>query len=107
KLKGEQSFSRLQCVKGETTSGKKWVDPDGVPDGIVFPMLSALSRFMKEHKGGWRLAIPARFPWQTFYQAAMLQETNAAGNNPNTMGKKADCYVSLHGSIDMYFAMAS
>ena len=107
RLKGEQAFSRLQCVRGELVAGRKQVDPDGVPDGIVFPMLSALSRFMKEHRGRWRLAIPPKFPWQTFYQAAMLQETGAAGNNPNTMGKKAECYIALHGSIDMYFAMAS
>ena len=26
-------------------------------------------------------------------------------NNPQTMGKRADCYIALHGSIDMYFAM--
>jgi hypothetical protein len=104
-LKGEQAFSRLVCVNGETVGGRKQVDPNGVPDGIVFPMLSALSRFMEEHKGHWRLAIPPKFPWQTFYQAAILQETGSGGNNPQTMGKKADCYIALHGSIDMYFAM--
>lgn len=104
-LKGEQSFSRLVCVKGETVGGKKRVAPDGVPDGIIFPMLSALSRFLGEHKGQWRLKIPHKFPWQTFYQAAMLQETGPAVNNPQSMGKKADCYIALHGSIDMYFAM--
>lgn len=107
RLKGEQAFSRLVCVKGEAVGGRKKVDPDGVPDGIVFPMLSALSRFMEEHKGRWRLAIPQKFPWQTFYQATLLQETGSAGNNPQTMGKRADCYIALHGSIDMYFAMAS
>lgn len=106
-FKGEQAFSRLVCVRGETVSGRKRVDPDGVPDGIVFPMLSAMSRFAKEHNGRWRIAIPAKFPWPTFFQAAILQETGPAGNNPQTMGKKADCYIALHGSIDMYFAMAS
>lgn len=104
-LKGEQAFSRLVCVKGEAVGGKKRVAPDGVPDGIIFPMLSALSRFLGEHKGQWRVKIPSKFPWQTFYQAAILQETGSAGNNPQSMGKKADCYIALHGSIDMYFAM--
>ena len=107
RLKCEQAFSRLGCVNGETIGGRKRVAPDGVPDGIVFPMLSALSRFMEEHKGRWKIKIPQKFPWQTFFQAAMLQETNAAGNNPQTMGKKADCYIALHGSIDMYFAMST
>jgi hypothetical protein len=108
KLKGEQAFSRLVCVKGQTVAGKKVVDPDGVPDGIVFPMLSALSRFMHEEHGRWRLAIPLKFPWPTFFQGTMLQETSpAASHNPNTMGKKADCYIALHGAIDMYFAKTS
>lgn len=108
KLKSEQTFSRLVCVKGNTIAGKKIVDSDGVPDGIVFPMLSALSRFMHEEDGRWRLAIPPKFPWPTFFQATMLQETSsAASHNPNTMGKKADCYIALHGTIDMYFAMSS
>jgi hypothetical protein len=107
RFKGEQAFSRLVCVKGETISGKKHVDSDGVPDGIVFPMLSSMSRFAHEQKGRWHLKIPPKFPWQTFFQAAITQETTTAGNNPQTMGKKADCYIALHGSIDMYFAMST
>ena len=104
KLKSEQTFSRLLCVKGEVIAGKKHVLPDGVPDGIVFPMLSALSRFMKKENGGWRCAIPAKFPWEAFCRIAMSQETSAAGNNPQTMGKKAECYVGLHGALEMSFA---
>jgi hypothetical protein len=107
-LKAEQAFSRLHCVKGDTVGGRKTVAPDGVPDGIVFPMLSALSRFMVASKGGhWRLQVPSRFPWSAFYQNAITQETSVAGNNPNTMGKLADCYVGLHGSIEMFFATVS
>jgi AIPR protein len=105
RLKGEQTFSRLLCVKGEVIAGKKQVLPDGVPDGIVFPMLSALSRFMTEgKKGGWEFKVPANFPWQAFCRIAMSQETSAAGNNPQTMGKKAECYVGLHGALEMSFA---
>lgn len=33
RLKGEQAFIRLKAVRGETTNGRKVVDPDGVPDG--------------------------------------------------------------------------
>ena len=105
RFKGEQAFSRLVCVDGEMIAGKKRVSPNGVPDGIVFPMLSAMSRFAHHNRGHWQLKIPPRFPWPTFFQAAMTQETTTAGNNPQTMGKKADCYIALHGSIDMYFAM--
>jgi hypothetical protein len=108
RLKGEQSFSRLVCVKGEgSEGGPKKVAPDGVPDGIVFPMLSALSRFMSFTGSGWHLDIPRKFPWQVFFQQAMLQETNAARHNPQTMGKMAECYIALHGAIEMFFSVTS
>jgi hypothetical protein len=107
RLKGEQSFSRLVCVKGEEDNGPKKVAPDGVPDGIVFPMLSALSRFMVKKGGHWHLEIPKKFPWQVFFQQAMLQETNAARHNPQTMGKMAECYIALHGAIEMFFSVNS
>ena len=108
RLRGEQSFSRLLNVKGDYPAGRKVVAADGVPDGIVFPMLSALSRFMvKDKSGHWKLAIPAKFPWPTFFEQTMTQEKTTAGNNPQTMGKKADCYIALHGSIEMFFATSS
>ena len=103
-LKGEQAFSGLKKVKGEIVNGQKRVLPDGVPDGLVFPMVSSLSRFVKKEKKGYGLCIPSRFPWPTlFTQPEMIFKTTAA-HNPQTMGKAADCYVALHGVIDMYFA---
>jgi hypothetical protein len=105
RLRGEQFFSRLTCVKGETSNGKKVVAADGVPDGIVFPVLSALSRFVREVNGHWRIAIPKGFPWDTLFQFAYTQHTTTAKNNPQTMGKQADIYVALHGAIEMYFAV--
>jgi AIPR protein len=105
RLKKEQSFSRLECVKGTNDGGKKIVAADGVPDGIVFPMLSALSRFVRETSKGWKLDIPKNFPWKALFDQAYIQETTTAGFNPQTMGKSADCYVALHGSIDMFFAV--
>jgi hypothetical protein len=104
KLKGEQAFSHLHCVKGENVNGRKTVAADGVPDGIIFPILSTMSRFMVKQDGHWRLEVPPRFPWQTLFQQAALQETNAAGNNPQTMGKRAECYMALHGAIEMFFS---
>jgi hypothetical protein len=105
RLRGEQAFSILRCVKGETSTRGKTVTPDGVPDGIVFPMLSALSRFVRVVKGTWRIDVPKNFPWNTLFEQARIQETTTASNNPQTMGKDADCYIALHGAIDMYFAV--
>jgi AIPR protein len=106
RLRSEQAFSGLHKVKGESVSGKKVVANDGVPDGVVFPMLSALSRFIRRSSKGWKLDIPSNFPWQTLYRQAMVQLKTTASHNPQTMGKDADCYVALHGAIDMYFAVS-
>jgi hypothetical protein len=107
RLRGEQAFSSLHCVKGTATDARpvKTVAPDGVPDGIVFPMLSALSRFVRKVKGSWKIDVPKTFPWPTLFEQARIQETTTASNNPQTMGKDADCYIALHGAIEMYFAV--
>lgn len=104
RLKREQYFSRLLCVKGETVNNNKVVAEDGVPDGIVFPLLSATSRFVRQVGDKWTIDVPKTFPWRTLFQQAYIQETTTASNNPQTMGKDADCYIALHGAIEMYFA---
>jgi hypothetical protein len=105
RLKGEQFFSSLHCVKGIGSGTAKIVAPDGVPDGVVFPMLSALSRFIREHKNVWVFKVPKNFPWKTLFDQARIQETTTAHNDPQAMGKDADIYVALHGAIDMFFAV--
>jgi len=49
--------------------------------------------------------VPKNFPWPTLFQQAYTQETTTAANNPQIMGKDADCYIALHGAIEMYFAV--
>ena len=107
RLRGEQAFSSLKCVKADPSKPAipKTVAPDGVPDGIIFPILSALSRFVRQVRGTWRIDIPKNFPWQTLFNQAKIQETKTASNNPQTMGKDADCYLALHGAIEMFFAV--
>lgn len=104
-LKAEQSFSELRKVKGETSDGRKVVLPDGVPDGIVFPMLSSLSSFIQKHRGKYKLEVPARFPWPALFEHSKMLFKTTASHNPNSMGKDADCYVALHGLCSMYFAV--
>lgn len=103
-LKGEQHFSSLPKVKGEIVNGQRKVVPDGVPDGIVFPILSALSRFVENRPGKSTLRVPERFPWHALYTQAEVLFKTTAGQSPQAMGKDPDCYVALHGVIDMYLA---
>jgi hypothetical protein len=104
RLRGEQYFSFLQKVEKDETNGRR-VAADGVPDGIVFPMLSAMSRFVVSKNGKRHIDIPKNFPWETLFEMASLQFKGPANHNPNTMGKRADCYIALHGLLTMFFAM--
>ena len=105
RLKGEQAFSSLKSVKAEDPgASRKVVAPDGVPDGIVFPMLSAMSRFVVQTSAGWRLMVPSNFPWQTLFSQAKQHVTTTAAHNPQTMGKSAAIYIALHGSVEMFSA---
>ena len=104
-LKSEQSFSYLKTVEGEVVASRKIVSPEGVPDGIVFPMLERLSRFTTQGQDGWAVKIPTAFPWPVFFQMTANLFKNTAKHNPNTMGKQADCYTALHGMLEMFAAM--
>jgi len=99
-------FSRLKNVRGDKTNGQKVVTKDGVPDGIVFPMLSALGRFVRKVNGQMEdrdttwISVGNLIPRRLY-----PRETTTASFNPQTMGRMADCYIALHGAIDMYFAV--
>ena len=98
RLKSEQFFSRLKNVRGDKTNGQKVVTKDGVPDGIVFPMLSALGRFVRKVNGQMEdrdttwISVGNLIPRRLY-----PRETTTASFNPQTMGRMADCYIALHG----------
>lgn len=79
-----------------------------VPDGIVFPVLSALSHFAKKAKtGSWKLEIPEEFDLKDLCVQANHTYTRGAGqNNPNTMGKTAACYHHLHSVVGTFLKYA-
>jgi hypothetical protein len=62
---------------------------------------------MGEVDGHWRLDVPGNFPWITLFANTKTRFQTTARSNPQTMGKEADCYVALHGSIDMFFAVTN
>ncbi len=63
-----------------------------VPDGIVFPILAALSAFMKKTKGKWTLDYPRGFEDRELIKAAKSAYMEVAKSNPNQMGKTKACY---------------
>ena len=71
-------------------------DIANVPDGIVFPILAALSVFARKHpRRGWRIDIPP-YADAHLIQAAKQVYMNAANSNPSFMGKSHACYALLN-----------
>jgi len=84
-----------------------------VPDGIVFPILSALSEFVvsrsnwrKGAKKRWVLRPVERFDEQELIDAAKQVYTEIADHNPQTMGKSKACYSALQRITAIYARLA-
>lgn len=73
-----------------------------VPDGILFPILSALSVFMKRTDDGWIYSPPRQFEEVQLIQAAKSTYIDTAKSNPQTMGKSKSCYSPLFQITSIY-----
>lgn len=73
-----------------------------VPDGIIFPILSALSVFVKVRKRKWVIDIPEEFDDQELIEASAQAYQEIAGHNPQSMGKSKACYSTLHRLTSVY-----
>lgn len=67
-----------------------------VPDGIIFPILAALSAFAKKTKTGWRIEPPALFSDEELIRAAKSVYKDIANRSPWIMGKSKSCYAALY-----------
>ena len=66
-----------------------------VADGIVFPILSALSLFVQKKKGQWTLDVPRIFRDEMMIDAALSQLRVTCGSKVYLMGRSAGVYESL------------
>lgn len=66
-----------------------------VPDGILFPILSAFSAFVDQSGKKWKINIPDIFDENELIDAAGQAYTEIASRNPQTMGKSKACYSTL------------
>jgi hypothetical protein len=64
-------------------------------DGLVFPMVSALSLFVKKTDGHWSLIKPSVFKDEDLVDAAVEQFREGCDSNPVLMGRSAGAYQSL------------
>lgn len=78
-----------QAVRGDDGMIKE------VSDGIVFPILSALSRFVTTNKAGrWRIVYPKVFADEDMLIAARRQ-LSQCGGRPMLMGRSGAAYEAL------------
>lgn len=64
-------------------------------DGLVFPMVAALSLFVKRVNGHWALVKPGVFKDEDLIDAAVEQFREGCDSNPIIMGRSAGAYQSL------------
>lgn len=83
--------TRLRAIKRDEDTNKI----TEVPDGIVFPILSALSEFITNSKKGWLYAAPSAQNEQEIIKAAASTYMNMADSKPEIMGKSKACYAYI------------
>jgi hypothetical protein len=79
-------------------SGPKQVRRQGgkqvVADGVVFPILAALSNFVVKEEGSWTFRVPQVFSDEYLKDAARRQLTQHGGK-PMLMGRSGAAYEGL------------
>jgi AIPR protein len=73
-----------------------------VPDGIIFPILSAFSAFVNRSGKKWEINIPDVFDENELIEAAAQAYMEIASRNPQTMGKSKACYSTLLRLTGLY-----
>jgi hypothetical protein len=77
-----------------------------VPDGIIFPVLGALSAFVVCTPSGWTFSVPDHFDERELIEAAAQLYMEVANHNPQTMGKSKACYSTLYRLASIYARLA-
>jgi hypothetical protein len=92
--------TRLPSIARENGQGAE------VPDGIIFPILSAFSAFVSRSGNKWQITIPDVFDENELIEAAAQAYIEIAGRNPQTMGKSKACYSTLLRLTSIYARLA-
>jgi hypothetical protein len=103
KWKSHQGFHGTKIRSIERVDG----EIANVPDGIVFPILSALSVFVTRKRKGWVWEPVDRFDENELIEAAKQVYMEIADHNPQTMGKNKACYSALLRITTIYARLAA
>ena len=100
KWKAHQGFVGTQLKNGFKRDDKNNILE--VPDGVVFPVLSALSVFAKKTENGWKIEPPKAFTDKDLIGTVKSAFIEMAASNPNVMGKSKACYAQLYQITSLY-----
>jgi hypothetical protein len=79
-----------------------------IPDGIIFPIMAALSVFVKKvPRKGWQYSPPDVFDETEVIDTAAQAYKEIADSNPWVMGKSKACYSTLHRVTSIYARLAA
>ena len=101
KWKSHQGFRGQSRIVQEVKKEKRGRVED-VPDGIVFPILAALSAFVQKTDEGWRVVEPSTFDDDDLIDTAIRAYREIADHNPQKMGKSRACYSQLYQLTSLY-----
>ena len=94
KVNSEFEGCGLRCIERD---GRKIVE---VPDGLIFPVLAALSEFAVKTRQGWQIKVP---PIDSeLAAAATTAYKEIAKSKPDMMGKTKACYSQVQQVAAMY-----
>jgi hypothetical protein len=100
KWKSHKGFKGTQLKNGFKRDSNNNITE--VPDGVVFPILAALSVFAKKTDNGWKILPPEVFNDVDLINAVKPAFIEMAGSNPNVMGKSKACYSHLYQITKLY-----
>lgn len=104
KWKKHQGFKGTG-IKGKEGKGIKRDDSGNIveiADGIIFPILAALSAFAVKTKNGWIITPPSVFRDEELINTAKTVFMEIAGSDPPQMGKSKACYSALYQIAAIY-----
>jgi hypothetical protein len=107
-----QLYEKWKTHPGFKGTGIRAIQRDGqeivdVPDGIIFPILAALSQFIMNKDDVWTLCIPDIFEDQDLINAAKSAYKDVANHKPYVMGRNKASYSSLIQVTSIYNRLRS
>lgn len=101
-------YEKWKTHKGFKGTGLRSIQRDGaaeivdVPDGIIFPIIAALSNFVIKPKKTWTFAQPEELEDSALIASAKLAYMEIAKSKPEIMGKHRGCYSGLERETSIY-----